>query len=60
MALWLMLLLTPIQILVGDAHGINTLKYQPVKIAAIEGLWETEKGGTALNVFGWLLALIEF
>jgi cytochrome d ubiquinol oxidase subunit I len=52
MALWLMLLLTPIQIFIGDAHGLNTLKYQPVKIAAIEGLWETEKGGTALNLLG--------
>nr|WP_217907449.1 cytochrome ubiquinol oxidase subunit I [Massilia sp. BJB1822] len=53
MALWLMLFLTPVQILVGDAHGLNTLEHQPVKIAAIEGLWETEKGGTALNAFGW-------
>jgi cytochrome d ubiquinol oxidase subunit I len=52
MALWLLLLLTPIQILIGDAHGLNTREYQPAKIAAIEGLWETEKGGTALNLFG--------
>jgi cytochrome d ubiquinol oxidase subunit I len=52
MALWLLLLLTPIQAFVGDQHGLNTLKHQPAKIAAIEGLWETEKGGTALNVFG--------
>ncbi len=52
MALWLMLLLTPIQILIGDAHGLNTREHQPAKIAAIEGLWETEKGGTALNLFG--------
>jgi cytochrome d ubiquinol oxidase subunit I len=52
MALWLMLFLTPVQILIGDAHGLNTLKHQPVKIAAIEGLWETEKGGTALNLVG--------
>ncbi|WP_447777931.1 cytochrome ubiquinol oxidase subunit I [Variovorax boronicumulans] len=52
MALWLLLLMTPIQILVGDAHGLNTREYQPAKIAAIEGLWETEKGGTALNLIG--------
>ncbi|MFB9128526.1 cytochrome ubiquinol oxidase subunit I [Paraburkholderia dipogonis] len=52
MALWMLLVLTPIQILVGDAHGLNTREYQPVKIAAIEGLWETEHGGTALNLFG--------
>ncbi|WP_423395564.1 cytochrome ubiquinol oxidase subunit I [Burkholderia sp. LMG 21824] len=52
MALWLLLILTPIQIFVGDAHGLNTRQYQPAKIAAIEGLWETEKGGTALNLIG--------
>jgi cytochrome d ubiquinol oxidase subunit I len=53
MALWMIVAAVPIQILVGDAHGLNTLKYQPAKIAAIEGLWETEKGGTSLNLFGW-------
>ncbi|MCA8023416.1 cytochrome ubiquinol oxidase subunit I [Burkholderia metallica] len=52
MALWLLLLLTPVQIVVGDAHGLNTRKQQPAKIAGIEGLWETEKGGTALNLIG--------
>jgi cytochrome bd ubiquinol oxidase subunit I len=52
MALWLLLVLTPIQALVGDQHGLNTRKYQPAKIAAIEGLWETEHGGTALNLVG--------
>ncbi|TCK39510.1 cytochrome bd-I ubiquinol oxidase subunit 1 apoprotein [Paraburkholderia sp. BL8N3] len=52
MALWLLLVLTPVQAIVGDAHGINTREHQPAKIAAIEGLWETEKGGTALNLFG--------
>ncbi|HVY07734.1 MAG TPA: cytochrome ubiquinol oxidase subunit I [Burkholderiales bacterium] len=36
--------LTPIQIFVGDQHGLNTLEHQPAKIAAIEGIWETEKG----------------
>jgi cytochrome d ubiquinol oxidase subunit I len=53
MALWILLVLSPIQILVGDAHGLNTRKYQPAKIAAIEGLWETEQGGTALNLIGF-------
>ncbi|MFW2276066.1 cytochrome ubiquinol oxidase subunit I [Burkholderia orbicola] len=52
MALWMLLILTPVQIIVGDAHGLNTRKHQPAKIAAIEGLWETEKGGTALNLVG--------
>lgn len=36
--------LIPIQIIVGDLHGLNTLKYQPAKIAAIEGIWKTERG----------------
>lgn len=52
MALWILLILTPAQILVGDAHGLNTRQYQPAKIAAIEGLWDTEKGGTSLNLVG--------
>ncbi|ASL47796.1 Cytochrome bd-II ubiquinol oxidase subunit 1 [Burkholderia sp. AD24] len=52
MALWILLILTPVQIFIGDAHGLNTRQYQPAKIAAIEGLWETEKGGTALNLIG--------
>ena len=38
MALWMLLVLAPIQIVVGDAHGLNTREYQPAKIAAIEGL----------------------
>src|SRR5580765_1229853 len=53
MALWLLLVMAPIQILVGDAHGLNTREYQPAKIAAIEGLWETEHGGTSLNLIGF-------
>ncbi len=52
MSMWLLLVLTPLQAVVGDQHGLNTRKYQPAKIAAIEGLWETEKGGTALNLVG--------
>ena len=36
--------LAPLQIFVGDLHGLNTLQHQPAKIAAIEGIWKTEKG----------------
>jgi cytochrome d ubiquinol oxidase subunit I len=36
--------LIPIQILVGDLHGLNTLEHQPAKIAAMEALWHTERG----------------
>lgn len=42
--LWLLLVLTPLQILLGDAQGQNTLKYQPTKLAAIEARWETARG----------------
>ena len=36
--------LIPLQILVGDFHGLNTLEHQPAKVAAIEAIWETERG----------------
>jgi cytochrome d ubiquinol oxidase subunit I len=36
--------LIPLQIVAGDLHGLNTLKHQPAKIAAMEGIWETQKG----------------
>jgi cytochrome d ubiquinol oxidase subunit I len=36
--------LIPLQILVGDLHGVNTLEHQPAKIAAMEGIWETGSG----------------
>jgi len=36
--------LAPLQVLVGDLHGLNTLEHQPAKVAAIEALWKTEKG----------------
>jgi cytochrome d ubiquinol oxidase subunit I len=41
MAMWMAALVTPIQIVAGDQHGLNTLEYQPQKIAAIEGHYET-------------------
>lgn len=41
-------ILIPIQIVVGDLHGLNTLKHQPQKVAAMEGLWETTKGADLL------------
>jgi cytochrome d ubiquinol oxidase subunit I len=42
----------PLQILAGDMHGLNTLQHQPAKIAAIEGIWQTEKSAP-LTLFGW-------
>jgi cytochrome d ubiquinol oxidase subunit I len=43
--------LIPLQIVAGDLHGLNTLKHQPAKIAAMEGIWETQKGAPMV-VFG--------
>ncbi|MDX1539197.1 cytochrome ubiquinol oxidase subunit I [Arsukibacterium sp.] len=37
-------ILAPTQVLVGDLHGLNTLEHQPQKIAAMEGIWHTERG----------------
>ncbi|QRM35233.1 cytochrome ubiquinol oxidase subunit I [Microvirga sp. VF16] len=44
--------LIPVQIFVGDMHGLNTLEHQPAKIAAMEGIWETQNGAPMV-VFGW-------
>ena len=43
-AVLLAAVLIPLQILAGDAHGLNTLENQPAKVAAMEGLWKTQKG----------------
>jgi cytochrome d ubiquinol oxidase subunit I len=43
--------LIPVQIFVGDLHGLNTKEYQPAKVAAMEGIWETQKGAP-LVLFG--------
>ena len=50
-AIWVVALLIPVQIVVGDLHGLNTLVHQPAKIAAMEGIWKTEKGAPAV-LFG--------
>jgi cytochrome d ubiquinol oxidase subunit I len=54
MAMWMLLAAAPLQAMVGDAHGLNTLEHQPVKLAAIEGHWENHPGeGVPLILFGW-------
>jgi cytochrome d ubiquinol oxidase subunit I len=40
--------LVPVQIFVGDLHGLNTLEHQPAKVAAMEGVWETQRGAPLL------------
>ena len=44
-------LLIPLQIVVGDLHGLNTLQHQPAKIAAMEAIWQTQKGAP-MTLFG--------
>ncbi len=54
MAMWMALLVAPVQAFVGDLHGLNTLEHQPAKIAAMEGHWENHSGeATPLILFGW-------
>jgi len=52
MTLWLLTALVPLQILLGDLHGLNTFHHQPAKLAAMEGHWETQ-AGAPLILFGW-------
>jgi cytochrome bd ubiquinol oxidase subunit I len=52
MGVGMVALLGPLQLLLGDQHGLNTVKYQPAKIAAIEGHWDA-KGAAPLVLFAW-------
>ena len=52
MAMWMAALVTPIQIAAGDMHGLNTLEYQPAKIAAMEGHYESFDRAAPLVLFG--------
>jgi cytochrome d ubiquinol oxidase subunit I len=54
MAMWMVLIVAPVQIAIGDAHGLSTREHQPAKIAAVEGHWQNEPGASApLILFGW-------
>jgi cytochrome d ubiquinol oxidase subunit I len=54
MAMWMVLVVAPLQIAIGDAHGLMTLEHQPAKIAAVEGHWENKPGESVpLILFGW-------
>jgi cytochrome d ubiquinol oxidase subunit I len=52
MAIGLLAILAPLQLFIGDQHGLNTLKYQPIKIAAMEGHWDGSKPGD-FHIFAW-------
>ena len=52
MAMWFAAIFAPVQIVLGDLHGLNVLAHQPTKLAAIEGNWET-RAGAPLVLFAW-------
>ena len=52
MALGLLVILAPLQLLLGDLHGLNTLKHQPTKVAAMEAHWDGTTPGD-FHVFAW-------
>ncbi|MGI9574312.1 cytochrome ubiquinol oxidase subunit I [Alloalcanivorax xenomutans] len=57
MAMWMLIVVAPIQALIGDAHGLNTLEHQPAKVAAMEGHWGGDEhaagAGVPMILFGW-------
>lgn len=52
MAMWMVALVAPLQILAGDAHGLNTLEHQPMKVLAMEGDYDASPHGAPLVLFG--------
>ncbi|MCQ3942494.1 MAG: cytochrome ubiquinol oxidase subunit I [Alphaproteobacteria bacterium] len=52
MAIGLLVILAPLQLVLGDLHGLNTLKHQPIKVAAMEGHWDGSKPGD-FHIFAW-------
>ncbi len=52
MAMIMAILVAPMQLVLGDLHGLNTLEHQPAKVSAMEGLWDTQREAP-LVLFGW-------
>ena len=52
MAMWMAVVVAPLQIVLGDMHGLNTLKYQPTKVMAMEGHYQSHPDGAPLILFG--------
>jgi len=52
MAMWMLIVVAPLQILAGDMHGINTLEHQPAKVMAMEGHYDSHPNGAPLILFG--------
>jgi cytochrome d ubiquinol oxidase subunit I len=53
MAMGMITVVAPLQILAGDQHGLNTLEHQPVKVMAMEGHFKSYADGAPLILFGW-------
>src|SRR3546814_20329794 len=51
-AFWMATIVAPLQLVLGDLHGVNTYEHQPAKVAAMEGHFETERGASSI-LFGW-------
>jgi cytochrome d ubiquinol oxidase subunit I len=52
MAMWMAAIVAPVQVFLGDLHGLNTLEHQPVKVMAMEGHYESHPQGAPLILFG--------
>ncbi|WP_322515390.1 cytochrome ubiquinol oxidase subunit I [Rhodopseudomonas palustris] len=52
MAMWLLMIVAPIQIFAGDLHGLNTLEHQPAKVMAMEGHYQSHPDGAPFILFG--------
>jgi cytochrome d ubiquinol oxidase subunit I len=52
MGIGLAAILAPLQVIIGDQHGLNTLKHQPIKVAAMEAHWDGSKPGD-FHIFAW-------
>jgi len=52
MAMWMITITAPLQVLAGDQHGLNTLEHQPAKVMAMEGHFHSYTGGAPLLLFG--------
>jgi cytochrome d ubiquinol oxidase subunit I len=52
MSVLLLVVLAPLQLLIGDLHGLNTLQHQPIKIAAMEAHWDSDKPAD-FHIFAW-------
>jgi cytochrome d ubiquinol oxidase subunit I len=53
MAVGLVVILAPLQFIIGDQHGLNTLEHQPIKVAAMEAHWDSDEAGVPFELFAW-------